>query len=366
MTAPLSTDEATALLSSILMDPQWSVDSIADLPKDDPFGKLCYDLAEIRAHVQALSKGDLSRGSKARGFVAGSLKATEANLRHLTWQMERVAQGDYSQSVSFMGDFSKAFNKMSREMHSKAEELSRLLERYRMSTDEDILTGLLNRRTFFKLAMSELRRAKESYQDSHSALCLALADLDNFKNVNDHFGHANGDRVLQLFACRLREACRADDLCCRFGGDEFIILIPRMAKDESVEHVNRLREACSLAPISGPAAELNITASFGLSFIGESELLNTFNSVEILEHAIPDRRPPPLPCQAGRTEPCLFRRISDAGKGILKKLFPLFPKPAGADCAPPLSKATLPIQIPRSLLQKPPEIIPPFLILSAL
>ena len=91
MTAPLSTDEATALLTSILMDPQWSVDSIADLPKDDPFGKLCYDLAEIRAHVQALSKGDLSRGSKARGFVAGSLKATEANLRHLTWQMERVA-----------------------------------------------------------------------------------------------------------------------------------------------------------------------------------------------------------------------------------------------------------------------------------
>ena len=286
MTAPLSTDEATALLTSILMDPQWSVDSIADLPKDDPFGKLCYDLAEIRAHVQALSKGDLSRGSKARGFVAGSLKATEANLRHLTWQMERVAQGDYSQSVSFMGDFSKAFNKMSREMHSKAEELSRLLERYRMSTDEDILTGLLNRRTFFKLAMSELRRAKESYQDSHSALCLALADLDNFKNVNDHFGHANGDRVLQPFACRLREACRADDLCCRFGGDEFIILIPRMTKDESVEHVNRLRDACSLAPISGPAAELNITASFGLSFIGESELLNTFNSVEILEHAI--------------------------------------------------------------------------------
>ena len=129
MTAPLSTDEATALLTSILMDPQWSVDSIADLPKDDPFGKLCYDLAEIRAHVQALSKGDLSRGSKARGFVAGSLKATEANLRHLTWQMERVAQGDYSQSVSFMGDFSKAFNKMSREMHSKAEELSRLLGR---------------------------------------------------------------------------------------------------------------------------------------------------------------------------------------------------------------------------------------------
>lgn len=84
MTAPFSTDEATALLTSILMDPQWSVDSTTNLSKDDSFGKLCYDLTEIRAHVQALSERGLSRGSKARGFVAGSLKATEANLRHLT------------------------------------------------------------------------------------------------------------------------------------------------------------------------------------------------------------------------------------------------------------------------------------------
>ena len=100
MTAPLSTDEATALLTSILMDPQWSVDSIADLPKDDPFGKLCYDLAEIRAHVQALSKGDLSRGSKARGFVAGSLKATEANLRRAGGLFSiRVVHGGFLQGI---------------------------------------------------------------------------------------------------------------------------------------------------------------------------------------------------------------------------------------------------------------------------
>ena len=127
------------------MDPQWSVDSIADLPKDDPFGKLCYDLAEIRAHVQALSKGDLSRGSKARGFVAGSLKATEANLRHLTWQMERVAQGGLF-SIRFVhGGFLQGIQQDEPGDAHKAEELSRLLERYRMSTDEDILTGLLNR-----------------------------------------------------------------------------------------------------------------------------------------------------------------------------------------------------------------------------
>lgn len=81
MTAPLSTDEATALLTSILMDPQWSVDSIADLPKDDPFGKLCYDLAEIRAHVQALSKGDEQReqGARIRGRITQGYRGQPAS-----------------------------------------------------------------------------------------------------------------------------------------------------------------------------------------------------------------------------------------------------------------------------------------------
>ena len=68
MTAPLSTDEATALLTSILMDPQWSVDSIADLPKDDPFGKLCYDLAEIRAPCSLCSGLPWTKLVRARGF----------------------------------------------------------------------------------------------------------------------------------------------------------------------------------------------------------------------------------------------------------------------------------------------------------
>ena len=108
MTAPLSTDEATALLTSILMDPQWSVDSIADLPKDDPFGKLCYDLAEIRAHVQALSKGDLREGARRadswpdhssyRGQPASSYVADGARRAGGLFSI-RVVHGGFLQGI---------------------------------------------------------------------------------------------------------------------------------------------------------------------------------------------------------------------------------------------------------------------------
>ena len=266
------------LLTSLIMDPQWSDESIADIPEDTPFGRLCRNLAEIRAHVQALSRGKLDRGNKARGFIAGSLKETEANLRHLTWQMERVSQGDYSQSVAFMGDFSRAFNKMSREMHNRSEELSRLLERYRLSTDEDMLTGLLNRRTFLEQALSELRRAKEA----RTPFCLALADIDLFRNINNHFGHANGDRVLQLFASRLRETARLEDLCCRFGGDKFLVFMPGAGREEGARLAERLWRSCTLDTQSG----LTVTASFGVSFVDVPELLASFHAVTALEHAI--------------------------------------------------------------------------------
>lgn len=275
-------DEAIRLLLDIITDPHWSPTSIADLSDDTPFGLLCRELAEIRAHVAALSRGELNHSNRAHGFLAGSLKATEANLRHLTWQMERVAQGDYAQSVFFMGEFSSAFNKMSREMHNRAEELSRLLERYRMSTDEDELTGLPNRRTFLERAVCELRRATRN----HEPFCLALADIDHFHSVNDHFGHANGDKVLQLFAARMKEAVRLDDICCRFGGDEFLVLMPRVGRLEGVQCMNRLWQACTLNTEPQPGTTLAITASFGATFIEEPELSGKSRAVEVLERAI--------------------------------------------------------------------------------
>lgn len=279
---PNPTEEAIRLLGSILMDAGWNEKELEDLPGEGRLAELCRTAAEIRAHAYALSRGELARGSAARGFVAGTLKATEANLRHLTWQMERVAEGDYSQSVSFMGDFSVAFNRMSREMRAKVHELTRLFERYKLFTHEDVLTGLINRKTFFDMAVGELRRARES----RSPLCFLMGDVDEFRKVNDRYGHASGDSVLQLFACRLREALRPDDLCCRFGGDEFVVLMPRTGRAEGLEVAERIRRGCAQAPIPGAMTELSVTASFGLAAFREEDFDGDFDPVALLEKAV--------------------------------------------------------------------------------
>ncbi len=235
------------------------------------------------------------------GFVAGALKEAEANLRHLTWQMERVAEGDYSQSLSFMGDFSVAFNRMSREMRDKVHELTRLFERYKLFTHEDVLTGLLNRKTFFEVAVGELRRARET----RSPLCFLMADVDEFRKVNDRYGHASGDSVLQLFACRLREALRPDDLCCRFGGDEFVVFMPHTGRAEGLEVAERIRQGCAQAPIPGAMTELSVTASFGLAAFREEAFDGDFDPVVLLEKAV-------------QHSERLLRRAKDEGRNCVR------------------------------------------------
>jgi len=84
----------------------------------------------------------------------------------------------------------------------------------------DHLTGLLNRRALLQALQREIERIRESNKDT---LCLCFIDLDNFKQINDRFGHAEGDKVLKTFARILREELRVYDIAGRWGGDEFIV-----------------------------------------------------------------------------------------------------------------------------------------------
>ncbi|MDP6931554.1 MAG: GGDEF domain-containing protein [Myxococcota bacterium] len=100
------------------------------------------------------------------------------------------------------------------------------------STDE--LTGLANRRAFNE-RMDELDADDGEYT-------LVAADLDHFKFINDTFGHATGDRCLQIFARVLREACRATDLPARIGGEEFVVVLPGVGAEAGARVAERIRE----------------------------------------------------------------------------------------------------------------------------
>lgn len=180
-----------------------------------------------------LAKGELSADFKAKGYVAAHLKSLQANLRHLTWQTKRISQGDLTQRVDFMGDFSEAFNAMVLALEAARRELETLA-----STDS--LTKLANRRVVLEKGQLELARCRR-YGGNLAVLAL---DLDRFKKVNDTFGHHGGDRLLQTVAEAFFSLVRANDVVGRIGGEEFTIILPEIDLAGAIAVAERILDRC--------------------------------------------------------------------------------------------------------------------------
>ena len=136
-------------------------------------------------------------------------------------------------------------------------EKAQLLEQWAIT---DSLTGLHNRRHFLELAELEFHRARR-YQHPLSAMML---DIDHFKRVNDTYSHALGDQVIQAVAALCRENLRDIDLMGRYGGDEFVALVPEVNLDDARKAAERLRKVIADAPIDTERGPLNVTISIGV------------------------------------------------------------------------------------------------------
>jgi diguanylate cyclase (GGDEF)-like protein len=132
-------------------------------------------------------------------------------------------------------------------------------------TDE--LTGLANRRSFRESLDTELLRAERF----GSGLALIVADLDDFKNVNDRFGHQAGDEVLRAFAEVLQGRIRGIDLAARLGGEEFAILLPETDAVGAEALAENLRLAVAKLAVPVDSEQIRITASFGVAAFPESQ-----------------------------------------------------------------------------------------------
>lgn len=134
------------------------------------------------------------------------------------------------------------------------------------ATDE--LTGLFNRRHFLALAANEL--AMLAPGQVHG---LALIDLDHFKQVNDCYGHAGGDRVLQTFAAVARACLREGDILARYGGEEFVLLLPDTTVDQFSACCERLREAFAVSEPVGVQVK-SISLSAGMTLLHHDDELD--------------------------------------------------------------------------------------------
>jgi len=150
-------------------------------------------------------------------------------------------------------------------------ENSRLYEMVVLKSQMDFLTDLWNHGYFQIKLTEEISRAKKN----SASLCLAVIDIDNFKSLNDTYGHQRGDLVLKQLAQIFKSLSREVDYICRYGGEEFTIILSQTSRDQGYEIAERLRkrienETFSLPmdspPVSsGSPQDIHLTVSVGLA-----------------------------------------------------------------------------------------------------
>ena len=142
-----------------------------------------------------------------------------------------------------------------------------LVEQRRLALT-DPLTQLPNREAL----NGQLSREEERYRRYGRPLSLAVCDIDRFKAVNDRYGHATGDAVLREVAACLRESLRETDFVARFGGEEFVILLPETAPEQAAGALDTVRMAVAARRVEcRGAAPLSVTVSFGVACFGEGD-----------------------------------------------------------------------------------------------
>jgi diguanylate cyclase (GGDEF)-like protein len=141
--------------------------------------------------------------------------------------------------------------------------LARMSERQRGLARRESLTGCFNRRAFYELFPRESDRSRRLQQ----GLAVVFLDVDHFKTINDRLGHEMGDHVLQQLARRVRGVIRETDLLFRWGGEEFVILLPHTTPDDAFSLAERVRAAIADRPFLANEIEpaVTVTASLGTS-----------------------------------------------------------------------------------------------------
>ena len=155
-------------------------------------------------------------------------RSLEAKIAAASWLRRHVGQPLYTWVVY------RPFRATRRGFGATA----RMLTASPVKSAVDALTGLENRRAFDEAFPPALARGRRDGQP----LTLVLGDLDGFKQVNDRFGHLEGNKLLRSFATRMKESCREYDYVARLGGDEFVIIAPGMGKDDARERIARLEQ----------------------------------------------------------------------------------------------------------------------------
>ncbi|MBA3021553.1 MAG: diguanylate cyclase [Propionicimonas sp.] len=229
---------------------------------DEIFG---YDSAEVRGMgpLQIAVEGD-------RALVAENihkrLRGEADHLKHTFRGLRKnnaVIDIECHSSVMHVGERRIVISLvMDISERTRAERAVQVLqEELRELSTRDALTGLYNRRFLEESFRRELLRAERT---GHP-VGVIMGDLDHFKAINDRFGHLAGDEVLRVFGSLVEHNARASDITCRFGGEEFLIILPGMTEEKASERAEQLRRTIEASQVIYGESQITVTASFGVA-----------------------------------------------------------------------------------------------------
>jgi len=152
------------------------------------------------------------------------------------------------------------------------EEIKKLNKKLEIAAKTDPLTGLMNRKAFMSMAEYEKKR----FTRSKKPFSIIMCDIDHFKSINDSMGHDAGDYVLVQIAKLLKKSVRQQDTVCRWGGEEFIILLPETDLAGGKKLADKLRKTIESGEFHFNSRKLKITMSFGISFCEQNVTVYTY------------------------------------------------------------------------------------------
>jgi len=165
-------------------------------------------------------------------------------------------------------------------LRKQKQALEASLEQIRVLATQDELTGLVNRRHMMVMLRAEQARQQRNGQ----AMSVVLLDLDHFKHINDSFGHQTGDAVLRAFAGGVSSGLRVSDVLARWGGEEFLLMLPETGQKDALHCVQRMRDALARVDFDAIASGLQLTFSAGLASCEPGESIEAV--IELADQAL--------------------------------------------------------------------------------
>lgn len=191
---------------------------------------------------------------------ASSMVFAHINHQHTLLQIESQLQN--TRYIDELNKLKLSVQQANMELVVKNENLIAAQNRLELLATNDELTKVYNRRyamTYLDKVFAELKRHHESF-------VVVLADIDHFKSINDRFGHPAGDEVLRRFASVIKQQLREVDTVARFGGEEFLIMLPKTKELEAKVIIQRLCETVAEQTFDFDKQIINVTSSFGLAY----------------------------------------------------------------------------------------------------